>query len=493
MIILLVSLVLSIIEFKCLQKNELATIKVEFWHILDTKMNTNNTNDSKVQEVINVRLTSDWVTNEYISISLVAVSVPFIFCSNIIVLLSVIKFKRLQIPTNFFIMSLAAADIVIAITLPFYITVELTPIKISDDTLCLAANRILMTAGGVSIITLATIAYDRFTAITYPLKYILLMKKRKIIGFILFSWLYSSFICWIPVIFGLHGNVRQHSSQCSNSVLNRKSRMLFISAIFTPACALILFFYFKIFRIARHHAHAIAAVENSIRSTLERQFVKSDTKYAKTIAIVIGVFLCLWLPYQICLLLTFIGYSEQNQWVNNYLMLLAFFNSGVNPWVYAYQNSDFRSAYKKLKDSWKCKYTIDIEDRRTSVISTISVIPSSSTSARLNRANSRVLASDILYTLSRQIGTENIEHVLDRRLSARHSVINAVSSLPDLLKLYANTYNKSTATDVCILEDLQEDPLEKEGSNDSAYPPSDTISCNLSISSGEKSDKEVNV
>ena len=443
----------------------------------------NSTNISDLLDS-NIRLTPDWVTNEYVSITLVALFVPFILCSNLMVLTAVIKFKRLQIPTNFFVMSLAAADIVIAITLPFYITVELTPIRITDDILCLAANRILMTAGGVSIITLATIAYDRYMAITYPLKYILLMKKMKILGFILFSWIYSSFICWIPLMFGLHGNVKQHSSLCSNSVLDRKSRMLFISAIFTPSCAFILFFYFKIFRIARHHAHAIAAVENSIRSTLERQFVKSDTKYAKTIAIVIGVFLCLWLPYQICLLLTFLGYSEQNSWVNNYLMLLAFFNSGVNPWVYAYQNCDFRSAYTKIIHSWKRKHAIDIEDRRTSVISTISVIPSSSTSARLNRANSRVLASDILYSLSRQMGIENVEHALNRRLSASHSVINAVSSLPDLLKLYANANDKSAKSDMYVLEDLEEHPIE-EGSNDSAYPPSETVSCDLSVSSAD--------
>ncbi|XP_060555628.1 dopamine D2-like receptor [Ruditapes philippinarum] len=463
--------------------------KLVFFNYLETKMIINSTDRSDLVEVMNVRLTSNWVTNEYISISLVAIFVPFILCSNLIVLTAVIKFKRLQIPTNFFVMSLASADIVIAVTLPFYITVELTPIRISDDILCLAANRILMTAGGVSIITLATIAYDRYMAITYPLKYILLMKKKKIIGLILLSWIYSSFICWIPLIFGLHGNVKQHSSLCSNSVLNRKSRMLFISAIFTPACALILFFYFKIFRIARHHAHAIAAVENSIRSTLERQFVRSDTKYAKTIAIVIGVFLCLWLPYQICLLLTFLGYSEQNSWVNNYLMLLAFFNSGVNPWVYAYQNCDFRSAYKKLIHSWKCKHAIDIGDRRTSVISTISVIPSSSTSARLNRANSRVIASDILYSLSRQMGIESVEHALNRRLSASHSVINAVSSLPDLLKLYANTYNKGATAETCVLEDLEEHPVEEEGSNDSAYPPSETISCDFSVSSTDTDSK----
>lgn len=149
----------------------------------------------------------------------------------------------------------------------------------------------------VSILTLSIIAYDRFTAIRNALKYILLMKKGKIIGFIMCSWSYNTFVCWIPVILGWHGNVIHHSLLCSDSDLKRKSRLLFICAIFTPACALILFFYFKIVRIARHHAYTIAAAENSIRNTLDKQFVKSHTKYAKTIAVVIGVFLAYHIKY----------------------------------------------------------------------------------------------------------------------------------------------------------------------------------------------------
>ena len=417
------------------------------------QMTHNATNESIWEEVSESRLTPNWVANEFISISIVSIFVPIILCSNVMVVISVLKFKRLQIPTNYFITSLAIADILIAVALPFYVTVELTPMRVSDDALCLAANRVLMTAGGVSILTLATIAYDRFTAITYPLEYIMLMTKRKIFILVIFSWLYSSIVCWIPVMFGWHGHVKEHFSLCSNNVLDRKSRILFICAIFTPACSSILYFYWKIFRIARHHANAIADMENSLRHRLEVKFVKSDTKYAKTIAIVIGVFLFLWLPYQICLLLNFVGYSEQSQWVNNYLMLLAFLNSGVNPWVYAYQNADFKSAFKLISDSWKCSGGDELDIRRSSIISSISVLPGPNYTGRLNRANSRVLASDILYTLSQQVGRDRLESALDRRLSATFSVVNAVSSLPDLLKLYANTYRRDSLVDTCIVEE----------------------------------------
>lgn len=416
-------------------------------------MTDNSTNETVWEEVTESRLSASWVTNEYISISLVSIFVPIILCSNVMVVTSVIKFKRLHIPTNYFITSLALADIVIALALPFYVTVELTPMRVSDDAACLAANRVLMTAGGVSILTLAIIAYDRYTAITYPLEYIMLMTKRKILILVVLSWVFSGVVCWIPIIFGWHSSVSQHASLCSNSVLDKKSRILFICAIFTPSCTSILYFYCKIFRIARHHANAIADMENSLRHSLEMKFVKSDTKYAKTIAVVIGVFLFLWLPYQICLLLNFVGYNTQSHWVNNYLMLLAFLNSGVNPWIYAYQNADFKTAFKLISDSWKCKGSLGLDDRRSSIISTVSVLPGTSSTGRLNRTNSRVLASDILYTLSQQVGRDRVEDALNRRLSATYSVVNAVHSLPDLLKLYANTYRRDSLVDTCIVEE----------------------------------------
>ncbi|KAL4239049.1 Serpentine type 7TM GPCR chemoreceptor Srx [Mactra antiquata] len=420
-----------------------------------SEMNSFSSDNITTDNSTSAFLTPEWVTNEYISLILVAVLVPFILCSNILVIFCVVKFRRLQVPTNFFIVSLATADIVIAITLPVYVIFELTPLQVIDDTSCLAAHRFMMTAGGVSILTLATIAYDRYIAIGYPLKYIQLMKRKKVFGMVLFSWTYSIIVCWIPVSLGWHGHVYHHALLCTDNVLDRQSRLLFLCAIFVPACAFILIYYFKIYRIARHHAHAIAAQENSIKNALERQFVKTDTKYAKTIGIIISVFLCLWLPYQVCLLVAYIGCKEQHMWVNNYLMLFAFLNSGVNPWVYAYKNNDFRSAYKKFWKSFKSGRRSPNEDKRASIASTVNVLPDAETFSRLDRANSRVLTSDIIFVLSQQMGNDNVEYALNRRLSDRDCDLTAVNSLPDLLKIYATTH-ASPESDPCSTTEVVE-------------------------------------
>ena len=410
------------------------------------------------------RLTTDWRINEYIIKSVVCVCVPLIIASNTMVVLSVTKFKRLQIPTNYFMTSLAIADIVVALALPFYVVTELMPIRVYDDYVCLASNRVLISASGVSIMTLAIIALDRCTAITNPLEYILLMTSRKIIGYILFSWIYSSTVSWIPVFVGWYIKIEEKSYLCTSSSFDSKSDLLFLCALFIPACFCILFCYIRIYLVARHHVRAIAAMENNFKKHLEQHFRRNDTKYAKKkLAVLIGMFLFLWLPYQACLFLKIIHNDFASHWVKVYFTLLAYLNSGVNPWAYAYQNSDFRAAFKKISESWKCKCQkqVDIVNRRESVIS---VVPNSL--VRLNRINSRIIASDILYALSQHVGVENMEHTLTRKMSAKHTVVNAVSSLPELLKLYANTY-PGRCSDI-LEESLNDNPKVLAESRDSA-------------------------
>nr|KAG5714526.1 hypothetical protein BaRGS_006972 [Batillaria attramentaria] len=324
-------------------------------------------------------LTSSWSAEQICGVVVVALIVPFILASNLLVIVSVAKFKRLQIPTNYFIVSLAAVDVFVALVTPFVIAVEVLPGQVSDLVLCLAPNRILMTACGVSLLTLAAIAYDRHTALVSPLKYVSVMTMRRIVLLVVLTWLYSASIVWAPLPLGWYSDpniprawgeslhtgdegasaasaldsaaeVSRHTQQqhCSFKLLHDNAHILFLSAIFGPACAAITVCYFRIYTVARHHARAIAAVESSVHHNLRMRFIMKDAKYAKTLALVIGVFLALWLPYLLCLLAEVLTEVHVSAWLWNYLTLLAVLNSGLNPWIYAYKNNEFRVAFRKI-------------------------------------------------------------------------------------------------------------------------------------------------
>ena len=68
---------------------------------------------------------------------------------------------------------------------------------------------------------------------------------------------------------------------------------------FLPSCVCIFICYLRIFYTARRHAHEISAMETSLRKRLKIQFIRKDARYAKTLAIVISVFLILCLPIQV--------------------------------------------------------------------------------------------------------------------------------------------------------------------------------------------------
>ena len=71
--------------------------------------------------------TSAWSVEQICGVLAVAVIVPFILASNMLVIVSVARFKRLQMPTNYFIVSLAAVDIFVALVTPFVIVIEVLP------------------------------------------------------------------------------------------------------------------------------------------------------------------------------------------------------------------------------------------------------------------------------------------------------------------------------------------------------------------------------
>ena len=323
---------------------------VEDWNLSIASILSTSDNHPQQQAVSD----SGWSGEEIGAVSIITLMVPFILCSNLLVILSVVRFRRLHIPTNYFIASLASVDVLVALATPFMIMVEVFQFGSSGATvgcsgalLCLLPNRILMMACGVSLLTLATIAYDRHTALVSPLDYVVIMTSRRVGVLVLLTWVYSALIVWLPMLAGWHDSPT-HLVQCSADLLHGKAHALFLSAIFLPSCIVILVCYARIFSLAHHHAQAIAAVEFAVHRRLQVKIMIKDAKYAKTLALVIGVFLALWLPFLVSMFVKLVAGVTLSIWVQTYLVLVAVLNSGINPWIYAFKNKEFRHAFRRL-------------------------------------------------------------------------------------------------------------------------------------------------
>ena len=337
-----------------------------------------------------------WQVEQVFAVIVVCIIVPWIVIGNFLVITSIARFKKLQIPTNYFLLMLAIADIMTALMVPLILCTELLAHRISNVYVCLVPQCCILTFCAVSVLCLVAIAYDRYIALAMPLKYVHMVTVKKFTLFVIFSLIYAVTLTWLPILTWHHGKKIAVAS-CSVGIVKKEAWILLLGLLCGPVFIIIFFCYSKIYIIARRHARAIAAVEVSVRRTVEMHYFMKDTKCAKTLAIVIGFYLLSWIPFQLCLLLEVSTDIKITPWCRNFMALLAYCNSGMNPWVYAYKNSDFRSAFKKLIQEvfTKCR----LPGKCSSGAATsdlVSELPASSSILRLCRTESRPNPSDLI-------------------------------------------------------------------------------------------------
>uniref|UniRef100_A0A1B0A8M7 G-protein coupled receptors family 1 profile domain-containing protein n=1 Tax=Glossina pallidipes TaxID=7398 RepID=A0A1B0A8M7_GLOPL len=95
--------------------------------------------------------------------------------------------------------------------------------------------------------------------------------------------------------------------------------------------------------IIHHHHHHTKSLSNRISS------LKKENKTTQTLSIVVGGFIACWLPFFIYYLITpFLDEHQVSQTLAKILTWLGWFNSAINPFIYAFYSVDFRAAFWRL-------------------------------------------------------------------------------------------------------------------------------------------------
>ncbi len=119
---------------------------------------------------------------------------------NGLVLLAFIKVERLlRSQTNYFILSLAVADLLVGLLgVPFAIlTSEGLPYNFH---VCVIMLTFLLWLCGTSTFSLIGVTVDRFIAVSYPLSYQDIMTGRRAVIIIALSWVMSAIVGFLPVV-----------------------------------------------------------------------------------------------------------------------------------------------------------------------------------------------------------------------------------------------------------------------------------------------------
>nr|XP_046229350.1 trace amine-associated receptor 1-like [Scatophagus argus] len=265
-------------------------------------------------------------------------------CGNFLVIISIIYFKQLHIPTNYLILSLAVADLLVGVLVfPFSMAFTVTACWYYEGLLCQIRGCFDVTLSTASILNLCCISIDRYYAICQPLTYRSKINDRVIGVMTLLSWGVAAVIGTGIITAGFN------QGKCEENCLIDALISTNVGSVFSfyMPVIIIVSIYLKIFLVAQRQANSI---QNTTCQTTKggATVSKMERKATKTLAIVIGVFLLCWTPYFLCIIFQPLTQGVTPVAVIETLNWLTLSNSMLNPFIYAFFYSWFRSAFRMI-------------------------------------------------------------------------------------------------------------------------------------------------
>nr|XP_019967127.1 PREDICTED: alpha-2B adrenergic receptor-like [Paralichthys olivaceus] len=200
---------------------------------------------------------------------------------NILVIIAVLTSRSLKGPQNLFLVSLAAADILVAtLIIPFSLANELQGYWAFSSIWCeiyLALDVLFCTS---SIVHLCAIALDRYLSISRPVSYGAKRTPSRIKAGIIIVWLISAVISFPPLL-------TLDKSEGGEEVceLNNERWYILYSTIgsFFAPCVIMILVYIRIYQIAKQHTRCspgqkqkVVAASEPVRKSSEKSRQNGD-------------------------------------------------------------------------------------------------------------------------------------------------------------------------------------------------------------------------
>lgn len=310
---------------------------------------------------------------------------------NLLVIVSVMRHRKLRVITNYYVISLALADMLVAMfAMTFNASVQIYGEWLFGYFMCDVWNSLDVYFSTSSILHLCCISVDRYYAIVKPLKYTLTMTKKVVALMILNTWISPAIISFLPIFKGWYTTTENqifrddHPDVCE-FIVNKPYALISSSISFWIPCTIMIFMYLSIFREANkqekemynRHGAALLLHQNNTNGdmlsnsggssktlthheinqdlhhtpTKEKNIskMKREHKAARTLGIIMGTFILCWLPFFMWYLTVYLCDSCRVNCPGEVVAVvfwIGYFNSTLNPIIYAYFNREFREAFK---------------------------------------------------------------------------------------------------------------------------------------------------
>ena len=291
---------------------------------------------------------------------LIRIVVPTVFgvifllglLGNTLVILVVALDKNMRNTTNILILMLAVADLLfIVFCVPFTAASFATTVWPFGNVWCKVVQYMTYVCAYASVYTLVLMSLDRYLAVVHAIRS---MSIRTVCN----TWLAVA-VTWVVILLGhvpllleyevhYYRHEGQDRSTCRNVLHDKKRHMgvVFFGCFITFGYVLPLGAVCLMYGLMLKRLHGTAP-----GGTKSQESMRAKRRVTKMVVIIVAVFAVCWLPIQIILLsqklevypttIPFIGIQLASN-------CLAYMNSCVNPFLYAFLSENFRRSFRKI-------------------------------------------------------------------------------------------------------------------------------------------------
>ncbi|XP_068429029.1 trace amine-associated receptor 13c-like [Clinocottus analis] len=265
---------------------------------------------------------------------------------NMLVIISISHFRQLHTSTNLLLLSLSISDFFVGFLMLFLMMLS-DGCWLFGDFLCTLYNVLGYIITSASVGTMVLISVDRYVAICQPLQYPIKVTQKRVQVCVCLCWICSAFINSLLLKDNLEQPGRYNScfGECV-VVINYIAGLADLVFTFIGPVTVIIILYMRVFVVAVSQARAMRShvaalpLKRSVTVTAKR----SEMKAARTLGVIIVVFLMCLSPYYWVII------TGQDTLLNAssaaFVICLFYFNSCLNPVIYAFFYPWFRKAIK---------------------------------------------------------------------------------------------------------------------------------------------------
>ena len=254
---------------------------------------------------------------------------------NVLVMGTVRTNFTLQIISNYWLVSMAVADLfVTALGQPLFSVFLGLQIGGECNVIVSQAFRLIANMScSASVLHLCFISIDRCLVILRPHDFRIIRTKKRFKIALAIAWT-------LPVIYGV---LRLTVSKTATSYFT-------VIAVGLCYMAIIVCYTLIILKVRKQGSATLRRFRSQTGRNVASEHVV-ERRVTVTIAIVVVIFTVCWFP----LLYLRSAFAEENFGVAyNWARALALTNSSMNPWVYCFRIGEFREAYRRLlRCQWK--------------------------------------------------------------------------------------------------------------------------------------------